>query len=33
MGEDYDYSKKFIDSDFVIKFAYLCDILEKLNTG
>jgi hypothetical protein len=22
---------KFIDSDFVIKLAYLCDIIEKLN--
>lgn len=26
-----NYSNKFINSDFVIKLSYLCDIFEKLN--
>jgi hypothetical protein len=30
--EGYNYSEMFVDSDFVIKLAYLCDIFEKLNS-
>jgi len=29
--EGHNYFNKFIDGDFVIKLAYLCDIFEKLN--
>lgn len=29
--EAHNYLNYFIDSDFVIKFTYLCDIFEKLN--
>ncbi|KAL4107763.1 hypothetical protein QTP88_018055 [Uroleucon formosanum] len=31
-GDGYNNSKMFVDSDFVIKLAYLCDIFEKLNS-
>ncbi|KAL4148669.1 hypothetical protein QTP88_002841 [Uroleucon formosanum] len=30
--ESYNNSKMFVDSDFVIKLVYLCDIFEKLNS-
>jgi hypothetical protein len=31
-GERYNNSEMFVDSNFVIKLAYLCDIFEKLNS-
>jgi hypothetical protein len=31
-GEGYNNSEMFVDSDFVIKLAYLCDIFEKFNS-
>jgi len=31
-GEGYNNSKMFVDSDFVIKLAYLCDIFENFNS-